>query len=167
MKLLAILTSILFASCADPVNLQKQSIEAIKPSRNIGEKFSPTSFLKPSEILANKNDFHGKDVRVLAYYIPHHDGDWIAEVEGSFKGATISVPNTGKVSIRLKDGSIVDHPSKLNWGNSGRPVILEGKFIKNGVMHHMGLTMNTINMIYRSRIIEVGPKDKDWLNLYR
>ena len=167
MRLLAILFPFIAVSCVEQLDLPHPPVSKSTPSEPIKTVSVSNFFLKPSELLANKDKYDGKDVKVLAYYIPHHDGDWITEVKGSYKESTISVPNTGRVSINLKDGSVVDHPSRLEWGNNGRPVIIEGRFKKDGVMHHMGIKMDNIAMIYRDRIVEIESSNSDWIELYQ
>jgi len=167
MRLLAILFPLIVVSCVEQLGLPHPPVDNPNASKPIKTVSVSNSFLKPSKLLANKDKYDGKDVKLLAYYIPHHDGDWITEVEGSYKESTISVPNTGRVNIELKDGSVVDHPSRLEWGNNGRPVIIEGRFKKDGVIHHMGMKMDNIAMIYRDRIVEIESSNNDWIELYR
>ena len=147
--------------------MRHSSINGTNPAKITPMKSVSNSFVRPSELLADKDKFDGEDVKVFAYYIPHHDGDWITEVNGAYEESTISVPNTGRVDIELIGGRVIDHPSQLNWGNSGRPVIIEGKFYKDGIKHHMGITMRGIAMIHRSRIVEIDSRSKEWLCLYQ
>jgi len=83
MRLLAILFSFVVVSCVEHLDSPHLLVEKSNPSKPVKAISVSNTFLKPSELLVNKDKYDGKDVKVLAYYIPHHDGDWITEVKGS------------------------------------------------------------------------------------